>query len=309
MNDKKLYKKMFKQALKIRLVEEDIIARYQTDKIQSPVHLSIGQEAVAVGICESLNHEDLLFSTYRSHAFYLAKGGDLNKMMAELYGRIDGCCKGKGGSMHLAAPEVGFVGTSAIVASSIPNAVGAAMAGQMLGKKGLIVIVFGDGATEEGVYHESLNYASLHKIPVVFVCENNEYAVHSKISDRQSYSILDHANVYGIETHKIEDGADFVNIHKTFSELCTSVKQQPRPVLIEIPTCRYKEHVGPGEDFSGGYRTEEELAAWKARDVLETDIELVAECKIDVLAEIAASVEFAENSPFPQEKDLYDHVI
>jgi pyruvate dehydrogenase E1 component alpha subunit len=309
MNDMNLYKKMFKKALKIRLVEEDIIARYQTDKIQSPVHLSIGQEAVAVGICESLNDEDLLFSTYRSHAFYIAKGGDLNKMMAELYGRIDGCCKGKGGSMHLAAPEVGFVGTSAIVASSLPNAVGAAMAGQMLGKKGLVVVVFGDGATEEGVYHESLNYAALHKIPVVFVCENNEYAVHSKIADRQSYAILEHASVYGIETHQIKDGSDFVHIHQTFSQLCASVKSDPRPVLIEIATCRYKEHVGPGEDFAGGYRTEEELAQWKAKDVLETDTKLLTECKSDVLAEIAASVEFAENSPFPQEKDLYDHVI
>jgi TPP-dependent pyruvate/acetoin dehydrogenase alpha subunit len=309
MNDKKLYKKMFKQALKIRLVEEDIISRYQSDKIQSPVHLSIGQEAVAVGVCESLGYEDLLFSTYRSHAFYLAKGGDLNKMMAELYGRIDGCCKGKGGSMHLAAPEVGFVGTSAIVASSIPNAVGAAMAGQMLGKKGLVVVVFGDGATEEGVYHESLNYAALHKIPVVFVCENNDYAVHSKISDRQSYSILEHAKVYGIETHQINDGADFVNIHNTFSQLCASVKIAPRPVLIEIPTCRYKEHVGPGEDFAGGYRSEEQLMAWKAKDALETDIELLAQYKDEVLAEIAVSVEFAENSPVPLEKDLYDHVI
>ena len=170
MKQDPLYKPLFEQALKIRLVEEDIIARYHTDKIQSPVHLSIGQEAVAVGICHSLSDHDLLFSTYRSHAFYLAKGGNLNAMMAELYGRVDGCCQGKGGSMHLAAPEVGFVGTSAVVASSISNAVGSALAAKLLNKEQLNVVVFGDGATEEGSYHESLNYASLHQVPVIFIC-------------------------------------------------------------------------------------------------------------------------------------------
>ena len=179
MTDVPLSDTLFYQALRIRLVEERIIELYPTDKIQSPVHLSIGQEAVAVGVCRSLRTTDLLFSSYRSHAFYLAKGGDLRTMFAELFGRVTGCCGGKAGSMHLAAPEVGFMGASAVVASTIPHAVGAALAAQRLKRTDqVIVVAFGDGATEEGVYHESLNFAGLHKLPLVLLCENNGLAVH-----------------------------------------------------------------------------------------------------------------------------------
>ena len=162
MNFPNLYEDLFYKALRIRLVEECVIELYPSDKIQSPVHLSIGQEAVAVGVCQSLRPTDLLFCSYRSHAFYLAKGGDLDQMMAELYGKVTGCCEGKGGSMHLAAPEVGLMGASAIVASTIPHAVGAALAAKRLNKGHVIVAAFGDGATDEGAYHESLNFAVLH---------------------------------------------------------------------------------------------------------------------------------------------------
>lgn len=309
MNENPLYNELFKKAYRIRLVEEDIIARYHTDKIQSPVHLSIGQEAVAVGVCHALSHDDLLFSTYRSHAFYLAKGGNLNAMMAELYGRVDGCCGGKGGSMHLAAPEVGFVGTSAVVASSISNAVGSALAAKMLKKSQVNVVVFGDGATEEGVYHESLNYAALHQIPIIFVCENNQYAVHSKLADRQSYDIRQHVNGYGIETHHIENGYNFVEIAEKFSQLVESVKANPRPIFIEIFTSRYKEHVGTGEDFHGGYRSEEEVNHWKTHDPLVNDQPMLIQYQQELLAEIADSVEFAENSLFPGQEQLLKHVF
>ncbi|REL34828.1 thiamine pyrophosphate-dependent dehydrogenase E1 component subunit alpha [Thalassotalea euphylliae] len=304
-----IYQDLFKKALRIRLVEEDIISRYHTDKIQSPVHLSIGQEAVAVGICEALTPSDLLFSTYRSHAFYLAKGGSLNAMMAELYGRVDGCCKGKGGSMHLAAPEVGFVGTSAVVASSISNAVGSALAAKLLNKNQINVVVFGDGATEEGSYHESLNYAALHQIPLIFVCENNQYAVHSSLDERQSYQILAHANTYGIETHKLESGYDFVAVADYMKTLVASVKKRPRPVFIEIHTCRYKEHVGPGEDFSGGYRTEQAVDEWKSKDPLVIDNETISLFKEALLAEIEDSVNFAENSPLPTQQHLLEDIF
>ncbi len=309
MNKNPLYSELFKKTLRIRLVEEDIIARYHTDKIQSPVHLSIGQEAVAVGICHALSTQDLLFSTYRSHAFYLAKGGDLNAMMAELYGRIDGCCGGKGGSMHLAAPDVGFVGTSAVVASSISNAVGSALAAKMLNKQQLNVVVFGDGATEEGVFHESLNYAALHQIPMIFVCENNRYAVHSKLEDRQSYRILEHVQSYGIETHQIREGYDFVKIAEQFSLLIETVKADPRPVFVEVYTSRYKEHVGTGDDFQGGYRDQSEVDDWKANDPLETDLEMATQFRAELLTEIAASVQFAENSPLPGKEQLLQHVF
>lgn len=303
------YEKLFYQALKIRLVEEEIIKRYPSDMIQSPVHLSIGQEAVAVGICAALKPTDKLFSSYRSHAFYLAKGGDLNKMMAELYGRIDGCCGGKGGSMHLSAPEVGFMGTSAVVASSISNAVGSAFAAKMLNKDELNVVIFGDGATEEGAYHESLNYASLKNIPVIFVCENNQYAVHSSLSNRQSYAIREHAQSYGLKTLEVKQGYDFNAVLEGFSSAIEYVKETGKPLLIEIQTCRYMEHVGPGEDFYGGYRKVDTVNQWKSKDPICTDHALVEQLKPKIATEIAESVAFAEASPFPTENDLYLHVI
>ena len=160
------------------------------------------------GACAALRPEDMVFGSYRSHAFYLAKGGDLRQMFAELYGKATGCCGGKAGSMHLAAPEVGFMGASAIVASTIPHAVGAALAAKRRRTGQVIVTVFGDGATEEGVYHESLNFAALHRLPVLFLCENNGLAVHSKITARQSYDILDHADAYGIPARLCAKGND-----------------------------------------------------------------------------------------------------
>lgn len=205
MNFPGIYEELFYKALRIRLVEERIIELYPSDKIQSPVHLSIGQEAVAVCACQSLKQADLLFCSYRSHAFYRAKGGHLCEMFAELYGKATGCGRGKAGSMHLAAPEVGLMGSSAVVASTIPHAVGAALAAERLKKPQVIVAVFGDGATEEGVYHESLNFAALHKLPIVFFCENNGLAVHSKLEARQAYRqqygfnsvVLFPVNLYG----------------------------------------------------------------------------------------------------------------
>src|SRR5215469_12682757 len=181
------FEALFRECLRIRLVEEKIIELYPSDRIQSPVHLSIGQEAVAVGTCETLRPTDLLFATYRSHAFYLAKGGDLNRMFAELYGRIDGLAKGKAGSMHLAAPDVGMMGSSAVVATNLPHAAGAALAARNRRTDQVIVCAFGDGATEEGVYHETLNFVALMQLPVVLLCENNGLAVHASQKERQSY--------------------------------------------------------------------------------------------------------------------------
>lgn len=291
------------------MVEEDIIERYWTDKIQSPVHLSIGQEAVAVGLCHNLASEDLLFSTYRSHAFYLAKGGDLNRMMAELYGRSDGCCQGKGGSMHLAAPEVGFVGTSAVVGSSISNAVGAALAAKTLNKTNLTIAVFGDGATEEGVFHESLNFASLHQLPVVFVCENNQYAVHSELAARQSYKLEQLVGSYSIPYAKLDDACDPQRVSEQFSPLIELVRNERKPIFIEVPTYRYKEHVGPGDDFQAGYRSEQTLHEWKDRDCLIQDSDAVARYSAAIRSEILESVEFAEKSPAPGIEQLYRDVF
>ncbi len=303
------FSELFFQALRIRLVEERIIDLYPSDGIQSPVHLSIGQEAVAVGACRDLRKTDLVFCTYRSHAFYLAKGGNLAEMFAELYGKVTGCARGKAGSMHLAAPDVGLMGTSAVVASTIPHAVGAALAAKRLGHDQVVVGVFGDGATEEGVYHESLNFAVLHRLPVVFLCENNGLAVHSSQKARQGYDLLEHARSYGLPVHHLAEGYDLVKVADTMSDIVRQVRSTREPVFVEIRTYRYKEHVGPGEDFMCGYRQPEEWLAWKRQDPLEQYSDLAETMRPAIMKEIEEAVHFAMSSPFPAEEELLRDVV
>lgn len=304
-----LYDKLFYAALRIRLVEEKIVELYPSDRIQSPVHLSIGEEAVAVGLCESLSVTDILFGSYRSHAHYMAKGGDLKEMFAELYGKATGVCGGKAGSMHLAAPDVGMMGASAVVASTISHAVGAALASDRLAKGQVVVAVFGDGATEQGVFHESLNFAALNRLPVVFVCENNQWAVHSSLSDRQSYRIAQMPAVYGIPCTQIADGYDFMSVHTQMTSVVESVRNDSGPQFLEVMTYRYKEHVGTGEDHDAGYRSPADLTAWQAKDPLITDVDRVERFTPEINAEIDIAVEFAEQSPWPGEAELLADVI
>ena len=303
------YQKLFYEALRIRLVEEKIIELYPYDKIQSPVHLSIGQEAVAVGLCSQMKLDDWLFINYRGHAFYLAKGGPLPELFAELYGKRTGLSKGKAGSMHLAAPKQGVMGASAVVGSTISHAVGAALASKIRGEDRVFVAVFGDGATEQGAYHESLNFASLNNLPILFLCENNGLAVHSPLAERQAFSLTAHAKAYGIESVVVEDGYDFVKLSVVCGEVLDQIKNKQRPMLLEVKTCRYKEHVGPGEDFEAGYRELIEVKVWKAKDPLENDKELITKYLPAISKEIDAAVEFAESSPFPTIDDLLTDVI
>ncbi|HEX9555027.1 MAG TPA: thiamine pyrophosphate-dependent dehydrogenase E1 component subunit alpha [Reyranella sp.] len=308
MKDEAIYRRLFRAALLIRLVEERIIALYPSDKIQSPVHLSIGQEAVAVGVCDALRPNDLVFATYRSHGFYIAKGGRLDAMFAELYGHKGGVSGGKAGSMHLAAPEVGLMGSSAVVASTIPHAVGAALSFKRRGSARLAVAAFGDGATEEGVYHESLNFAALMKVPVLFLCEDNGLAVHSHRPARQTYRLLEHARSYGIAGRRLEEGWDMLAVRQATLEAAARVRAG-EPYLLEIVTSRYKEHVGVGEDFHFNYRTKDSVDAWKGRDPLVVDIKLVEALRPELEREIAAAVAFAEASPAPGRAELLTDVI
>jgi pyruvate dehydrogenase E1 component alpha subunit len=303
------YEELFYQALRIRLVEQRIIDLYPSDKIQSPVHLSIGQEAVAVGICRSLKESDLVFGSYRSHALYLAKGGDLPAMFAELYGKATGVSGGKAGSMHLSSAKAGLMGSSAVVAGTIPHAVGAALAAKVRRTDQVIVVVFGDGATDEGVYHESINFASLRQLPVILVCENNGLAVHSRTSQRQSYLIKEHAEAYGLPVLGIAEGWDFVKIDSVFSGLVSTVRTERRPRFLEIRTCRYMEHVGPREDFDAGYRTRAERDSWAAKDPLIQDRALLKKYEPIINDEIDTAVEFAEASPWPSVEALLSDVI
>jgi len=307
MDFSSIYEKLFYDAYRIRLVEEEIIKLFPYDKIQSPVHLSIGQEPIAVGLCNNLQKEDLLFCTYRSHAYYLAKGGDLKEMFAELYGKVAGTCCGKAGSMHLADPKVNIMGTSALVASTIPHAVGAGLAAKLLGKDHIIVSVFGDGATEEGVYHESLNFASLHKVPVLFVCEDNGFACYTPKKYRQSYSIPAQAGLYGITTWEIYEGYDLSKVYSIFRSAVSSVKENRQPCFVWCRTYRYKEHVGINEDHHLPPRDLTEYNIWKSRD-FTNDTELCSKYKSSILQEIEGAVSFAEQSPYPTKADLFIHV-
>jgi pyruvate dehydrogenase E1 component alpha subunit len=298
---------IIKKCIRIRKIEEKISEIYPSDKIQSPVHLSNGQEAVSVGICAHLKKTDLAFGTYRGHALYLAKGGSLKKLMAELYGKRTGCGKGKSGSMHLADKENGVMGCSAIVSSVIPHAVGAAYAAKLRKTGQVIACFFGDGATGEGVYHESLNFASKHQLPVLFVCENNELAIFTKTSEVHSFDVCSHAEAYGLPVTQIKDGWDVETIYNVAEQEITKIRAGISPRLIEINTFRYKQHVGPGTDSGMGGSTQESLLKWKNKDPLLRK-EVTESQLADIEEELAEAIKFAEISQFPTKEDLLKDV-
>ncbi len=302
------YKDLFYQAMRIRLVEEKIIELYPSDLIQSPVHLSIGQEAVAVGVCANLNLDDWVFINYRGHSFYLAKGGPLPEFFAELMGKKNGQSKGKAGSMHLASPQQGVMGASAVVGSTISHAVGAALMAKIKKEKKIFVTNFGDGALEQGVSHESFNFASLNKVPVLFLCEDNNLAVHSHKYERQSFSLKKLIGSYGIPFYEIEEGYDFLKVQDQSKVAIDEVRNSKSPVFLKINTARYREHVGPGEDFNAGYRDEKEINKWKKLDPLIFDKETFDEFLEKINHEIENAVNFGIKSQLPNKEDLLSDV-
>jgi TPP-dependent pyruvate/acetoin dehydrogenase alpha subunit len=310
----KVIERLYRSLYRIRRVEEEIAAVYPTDKIKSPVHLSIGQEAVSVGVCEALDREDVVAGTYRSHALYLAKGGDLKKMIAELYGKVTGCAKGKGGSMHLIDMAAGVLGTSAVVGTTIPNAVGYAYAMKQRRRRTIVASFFGDGAVDEGVFHESMNFAALKKLPIIFVCENNRYAIHTHQSRRQSVdNICDKAQSYGIPAERIPDN-NVLCIHERTKLAVEKIREGGvGPVFLECLTYRLKEHVGPNNDFNLGYRMQEEAEPWVKNDPVEKfaqqiDKALRKKIEAQIDSEIQEAFAFAEASPFPEAAELYTDV-
>jgi TPP-dependent pyruvate/acetoin dehydrogenase alpha subunit len=306
--------------LRIRMVEEAIAELYPQQEMRCPVHLCIGQEAVAVGVCASLERSDYVLSGHRSHGHYLAKGGDLKAMMAELYGKVTGCSQGKGGSMHLVDLAAGFLGAAPIVASTIPIAVGTAFGSTMRNEPRVTAVFFGDGATEEGVFHESLNFAALKKLPVVFVCENNLYSVYSPLKVRQpdGREIFKIAKAHGIASHQA-DGNDVVKVHRLAQRAVRRARQGDGPSFLEFATYRWREHCGPAYDNDLGYRIEDEFEQWRQRCPIETmkarliaDGTLAADA-VDVMrsesrAEIEAAIEFARRSAAPDERLLTQDV-
>lgn len=304
-----MHARLFRGLYRIRRLEEEVARAYPSDKIKSPVHLSIGQEAVSVGVCEALRPQDVVFGTYRGHALYLAKGGDLNAMVAELFGKATGCTRGKGGSMHLIDPEAGVMGMSAVVGTTIANAAGYAYALKTRRSDAVVVSFFGDGATEEGVFSETLNFASLKRLPVLFVCENNGYAIHTHQSRRQGRSdIAARAEANGVPADRL-DGNDVYGILRRTHEVLAEVRTGGGPWFFEVSTYRWQEHVGPNTDFQLGYRTEAEVRPWVENDPLRAvaaDLPAAQRVAIEaeVEAEVAAAFAFAEASPFPGPGEL-----
>jgi len=258
-------RELLRQMLYLRRFEEKIVEVYPRQDMKSPVHLYIGQEAVAVGCCAHLRRDDQLFTNHRSHGHCLAKGADPFSLYAEFYGRVDGCCHGKGGSMHPAYPELGIPGTSAIVGGGIPLAVGAALAAKRLGTDRVTICFFGDGAAEQGSFHEGLSFASLKQLPVVFVCENNLYAVASPLNQRQpAASIADRARGHALPAQEV-DGNDVCAVHQAAAAAVARARAGNGPSLLECRTYRWKGHVGPDCDSLRGCRSKDEIDGWIAR--------------------------------------------
>lgn len=282
-------KDLWVEAVRIRMIEEEIAKRYPEQEMRCPVHLSIGQEVQAVGVCAALKPTDKMVSTHRSHAHYLAKGGNLKRMIAELYGKNTGCSGGHGGSMHLIDESVGFVGSTSIVGGTIPVGVGIAFANRLQGNNSLTAIMLGDAAVEEGVFHESLNFARLHDLDVLFVVENNAYSCYTKISERQGGGnlITGMAAAHDIPSKEVA-WQDPYAIRGSVEEL---LRDYSGPKLIQLHTWRHREHCGPSFDDHLGYRPVEEINRWLARDVCES-ITLPTE-DYAIQAEIKEAFEYA----------------
>ena len=268
MIDKNIFLELYKRVLLIRTVEDKISKEYKKQEMRCPVHLSIGQEAAAVGLCINLKKEDKLYSTHRCHAHYLAKGGSLNKMIAEIYGREAGCCRGRGGSMHLFDEDVGMSSSIPIVGSNIPLAVGGALANKLNKKLNITVAMLGDGTVEEGVFHESMNFAILKKLPVLFFCENNFYSVMTHLKERQPKNFLEKiGKLYDLKVDYL-NGNKVEEVYVKSKKMIDYIKNKKKPGLIVLNTHRYKEHCGPDEDIQLGYRNIREFNFWKKNDPL-----------------------------------------
>ncbi len=259
---------LFKKMLLIRYAEQILADHYKLQEIRTPVHFGIGQEASAVGVCAALRQEDVIFSHHRCHNHYLAKGGDLNRFVAELYGRESGCSQGRGGSVHLTDSQAGVVATSAILGQMIPVAVGAALSFKMDKKPNVAVTFFGDGSFDEGIVYESLNYAAIQKLPVIFVCENNLYSTETKLDIRKKpgTEFVDRVKAFGIPSYKV-DGNDVIAVHTVASKAVEECRKGNGPVFLECDTYRWLEHVGPYFDYElhRTYRTQEEIEQWQER--------------------------------------------
>jgi pyruvate dehydrogenase E1 component alpha subunit len=308
---------IYRKMLRIRLIEEAIADHYGEGEMRCPVHLSIGQEAAAVGVCEALNVTDKVYSTHRCHAHYLAKGGDLNRMFDEICGKATGCIGGRGGSMHLMDVSKGMMASVPIVSSSIPIAVGSALADKRTRNGKVTVTFFGDASIEEGVFHESANFASLHKLPVLFVCENNLYSVYTPLNQRQpDRPLTEVARAHSMPAVHV-DGNDVEATFRATSDAVARARDGQGPTFLLLDTYRWREHCGPAFDNNIGYRTEAEFHAWEARDPIRALRARIAgaltatqdkEMTDEIAAEVEAARAHARAAPLPEPSQATQHV-
>lgn len=312
---------MYVTMLTIRKFEEKLAELLDhKPEIGCPVHLYIGQEAVATGVCTHLRNDDYVFSTHRSHGHYIAKGGDIKALMAEIYGKATGCSGGRGGSMHLTSPDIGLPGSSAIVAGTIPIAVGSAMSFKMRKRDSVSVVFFGDGAVNEGVFYESLNFASLKKLPVIFVCENNLYSTHMHVAAcLADTDVYKKAEVFGLPGIRV-DGNNVIEVYKVARKAIENARHGKGPTLIEAMTYRWYGHVGPHKDLDKGLRSKEELDYWVNRcpikmlgsvlmpQAIISESEKI-EIQKDIDREIAEALSFARDSNCPAEDEVLNYVF
>jgi pyruvate dehydrogenase E1 component alpha subunit len=299
----------------IRETEEAIARYYSQQEMRCPMHLCIGQEAVPVGLCAALRPDDYAFGTYRSHGLYLAKGGCLKGMLAEFYGKSTGVTGGKCGSMQLGAPDLGLLCASALVGGTLPMAVGAGLAAKLRRSDRVSVAFFGDAAAEEGVWHEAMNFAALKKLPVIFLCENNFFAVYSHLSKRQcADNIFQRAAAYEMPGVRV-DGNDVAEVFEAVQTAVAQARHGGGPTLIEARTYRWREHCGPEWDDQLEYRDVEEAKAWMARcpirgfekELLERQILTegeIRQVRETTLRQVEEAVAFAKASPFPPPEEL-----
>ncbi|MCO5144089.1 MAG: thiamine pyrophosphate-dependent dehydrogenase E1 component subunit alpha [Oligoflexia bacterium] len=310
---------LLERMIRVREFEETVATRYSEQEMRCPVHLSVGQEAPPSGLCEALAEKDQIFSHHRSHGHYVAKGGSLKKLISEFYGKATGCTRGVGGSMHAMDVDAGIIACTPIVGGIMPVAVGSAMAHKYDGN-GIVTAVFlGDATLEEGVVHESFNFASLKKLPIIFFCENNFFSVYTHLRDRQpDRPLVDLAAAHKMDVYSV-DGNDAVEVFRVSQLACESIRKGNGPVFIEAITYRWREHCGPNYDNDIGYRTEEEFQEWKKKCPVEKLTKQLlledkdAEEKIKkihtkIRKEIEDAFQFALESPFPAKEELFKNL-
>jgi pyruvate dehydrogenase E1 component alpha subunit len=317
-----LLRSIYETMVKIRIFEEKVAKLIENKEIICPCHLYIGQEAVAAGVCAALKKDDYIFSTHRSHGHYIAKGGDLRRLMAEIFCRETGVSKGRGGSMHIASVDFGIMGSSAIVGGTIPIAVGAALGLKLQRKDSVAAVFFGEGAVCEGIFYESLNLAALKKLPVIFVCEKNFYSTHMPISKiLADPSIHTKAQSFSMPGIMI-DGNDVMRVYKETKKAVERARAGDGPSLLECLTYRWRGHVGPNYDLDKGLRSFEELKYWMERCPIRSfEKKLIANnlmtekefdsIKLSIEQEVEEAISFAKESPRPvlNEDELIQYVF